>query len=175
MSFGRQLEHDGICKDGFVGMLDGDVKKTEVLPVLQVGLGEQVFDVEIDGGAIYRDEPAGQVLDAKLVKETRMKKLVLFKVNGAWVKEAMDEARWQTGRPPTSAWWVDVNMGEVVGPMSDRAVSRSKYGSLETRPCLLPCRLSWSVIQSLKGGQILGQAALAKYLSVDRVDLQFAA
>ena len=33
VGFRRQLQHDGICKDGFVGMLNSGLEKTEVQPL----------------------------------------------------------------------------------------------------------------------------------------------
>ena len=60
---------DGVCKDGFVGMLDKDIENTEVLPVMHMDFGEQVFDIEMDGDVVYRDDLTGQVLDPRLVGE----------------------------------------------------------------------------------------------------------
>ena len=48
VGFRRQLKADGICKDGFVGMLEAGQEKTEVmptLPLLHVGRGDQIIDV----------------------------------------------------------------------------------------------------------------------------------
>ena len=71
VGFRRQLTADGVCKDGFVGMLDAGQEKTEVLPsivpLLHVGLGGQTLDVEVDGSPIYRDDLTGQIPDPKLV------------------------------------------------------------------------------------------------------------
>ena len=65
------MKADGIRKGGFVGMLEAGQEKTEVmstLPFLHVGLGDQILDVEVDGGVIYRDDLTGQILDSKLVR-----------------------------------------------------------------------------------------------------------
>ena len=67
VGFRRQLKADGICKDGFVGMLEAE----PIVPLLHVGLGDHILDVEIDGGAVYRDDLTGQVLDPKLVRAAR--------------------------------------------------------------------------------------------------------
>ena len=71
VGFRRQLKADGICKEGFVGMLAAGKEKTEALPtlpLLHVGLGGQIRDVEVNGGVIYRDDLAGQILYSKLVR-----------------------------------------------------------------------------------------------------------
>ena len=41
------MKADGICKDGLVGMLEAEPS----VPLLHVGLGDHILDVEIDGGA----------------------------------------------------------------------------------------------------------------------------
>ena len=56
VGFRRQLKADGICKDGFVGMLEAE----PIVPLLHVALGDHILDVEIDGGVIYRDDLTGQ-------------------------------------------------------------------------------------------------------------------
>ena len=63
----RQLKHDGICRDGYVCMLEAGQEKTEV-PCYRVGYASQVFEVEIDGSPMYRDDLTGQPLDPKLVR-----------------------------------------------------------------------------------------------------------
>ena len=85
VGFKRQLQCDGICKDGFVGLLDARMEKTEVLPLLHVDLGSQLYEIEADNGPVYRDDLTGQVLDSKLVAEARKKELDFF------------EAKWGLG------------------------------------------------------------------------------
>ena len=74
----RRLKADGVCTDGFIGMLEAGQEQTEVmptLPLLRVGLGDQILDVEVDGGVIYRDDLTGQILDSKVVRLARQKEL----------------------------------------------------------------------------------------------------
>ena len=74
VGFRRQLKADGICKDGYVGMLEASQENSEVvspLPLLHVGCGDHLLDVEIDGGVIYCDDLTGQILNSKLVREAR--------------------------------------------------------------------------------------------------------
>ena len=60
VGFRRQLQRDGNCRDGFVGMLNSDMQKCEVLPVLQIGFRDQVFDVDVHSDkVVYRDDLAG--------------------------------------------------------------------------------------------------------------------
>ena len=49
VGFRRQLKSDGICKDGYVGMLEAGQENTEVshLPLLHIGVGDQLLDVEV--------------------------------------------------------------------------------------------------------------------------------
>ena len=71
VDFRRQLKAGAVCGDGFVGMLEAGQEKTEVMPILPlllVGLGDHILDVEVDGGVIYRDDLTGQILDPKLVR-----------------------------------------------------------------------------------------------------------
>ena len=57
VGFRRQLQANGVCKDGSVGMLDAGQEKTEfvpsVVPLLLVGLGDHILDVEADGSPVY--------------------------------------------------------------------------------------------------------------------------
>ena len=71
---------DGICRDGVVGMLEAGQEKTEVMPILHVGLGDHTLDVGVDGGVIYREDPTGQILDPKLVGVDRQKELEFIRV-----------------------------------------------------------------------------------------------
>ena len=62
-------------------MLEAGQEKTEVMPILpllHVGLGDHILDVEVDGGVIYRDDLTGQILDPKLVRLARQKELDFF-------------------------------------------------------------------------------------------------
>ena len=59
-------------------MLEAGQENSEVvspLPLLHVGIGDHLLDVEIDGGVIYRDDLIGQILDPNLVREARQKEL----------------------------------------------------------------------------------------------------
>ena len=48
VGFRRQLKRNGICKDGFVGMLESKMEKTEVQPILHIGFNDHVFAVAGD-------------------------------------------------------------------------------------------------------------------------------
>ena len=74
IGFRRQLRSDCTCKDGSVGMLEAGQENSEVvssLPLLHVGTGDNLLDVESDGGVIYRDGLTGQILDLKPMREAR--------------------------------------------------------------------------------------------------------
>ena len=65
----KQLKADGLCGDGYVGLLEAGQEKTED-PCYHVGYASQVFEVEIDGTSIYRDDLSGRPLDPKFVRAT---------------------------------------------------------------------------------------------------------
>ena len=74
VGFRRQLNADGICRDGMVGILGAGQERTKVMPILpllHVGLGDRILDVEVDGGVIYRYDLTRQILDPKLVRVAR--------------------------------------------------------------------------------------------------------
>ena len=102
--FGRQLKHDGICRDGYVGMLEAGQEKTEA-PCYHVGYAGQVFEIDIDGTPIYRDDLAGQPLDPKLVQAARQKELDFLQAKKVWQKRVFEEARRRTGKPPITVRW----------------------------------------------------------------------
>ena len=123
VGFRRQLQCDGVCKDGFIGMLDGRMENMETLPMLHIG--DQVYKIAVDNGPIYRDDLTGQVLDPKLVAEARKKELELFEAKELWVRRSVEEARRRTGKPPVSVRWVDVNRGDGLNPnIRSRLVAR---------------------------------------------------
>ena len=53
------------------GMLDAKLEKTEVPPIRHWRMADQIFDVEVDGGKVYRDDLTGQALDPRLVRQAR--------------------------------------------------------------------------------------------------------
>ena len=125
VGFRRQLKRDGICKDGYVGMLEAGQERAEVLPTYHIAVGEHVLEIQIDGGPIYRDDLTGQVLDSVLVAAARKKELDFFEAKGVWLKKPIAEARRRTGKPPVTVRWVDVNKGDDVNPnIRSRLVAR---------------------------------------------------
>ena len=98
-----------------VAMLEASQENSEVvspLPLLHVGIGDHLLDVEIDGGVIYRDDLTGQILNSKLVREARQKELDFFSAKNVWSLRAFEESRRRTGKPPVTVRWVDVNQGD---------------------------------------------------------------
>ena len=75
VGFRRQQQFNGVYEDSFVGMLDSEIEKAEVLPVLHLGMADQIFDIDIDGKKVYHDDLTGQALDPRLVREARQKEL----------------------------------------------------------------------------------------------------
>ena len=61
----------------------------------------------------FRDDLTGQLLKDTLVEEARSKEL---HSKGVWMKVPKSSARAQTGRPPISVRWVDVNKGDDMVP-----------------------------------------------------------
>ena len=88
VGFRRQLQADGVCKDGFVGMLEAGHENTEVVPsvepLLHVGLGDHILFVEVDRSPVYRDDLTGQIIDRKLVHAARQKGLDFFNSKSEW-------------------------------------------------------------------------------------------
>ena len=160
VGFRRQLKHDGICRDGYVGMLEAGQEKTEV-PCYHVGYAGQVFEIEIDGSPIYRDDLTGQPLDPKLVREARQKELDFFEAKKVWQKRAFEEARRRTGKPPITVRWVDVNKGDDVNPnIRSRLVARQiRQPGEEAIFAPTPPLESLRTILSLAATDITGRAS----------------
>ena len=125
VGFRNQLKVDGVCRDGFIGLLEAGQEKGDVLPCFNLSIGEDVYEVEIDGGPIYHDDLTGQILDSKLVREARQKELDFFEAKNVWLRRPFEEARRRTGKPPITVRWVDVNKGDDVNPnVRSRLVAR---------------------------------------------------
>ena len=95
-------------------MLEAAQEKTEVLPCMHIGYGDEILGVKVDGEPVYRDDLTGQVLDPKLVREARKKELDFFEAKNVWKIRAFEEARKRTGKPPITVRWVDVNKGDDI-------------------------------------------------------------
>ena len=78
VGFRNQLKHDGKCKDGFIGMLDSNLEGTDAaaqFPLYSIQHAGEVYNVQIDGDTVYRDDLTGQMLDPILVRAARQKEL----------------------------------------------------------------------------------------------------
>ena len=102
-----QLRADGLLKAGCYGVQaqddDLDVEK-------HMRGSEQGYSGE------FKDDISGQVLKNPLVKQARATELEFFRSKKVWVKVPKAQARSQSGRPPISVRWVDVNKGDEINP-----------------------------------------------------------
>ena len=77
VGFRKQLQRDGTCKDGFIGMLDARMENEEaasVLPCLLFsGKHGQVPKVQVGNEEVFRDDLTGQALNPDLVRAARAK------------------------------------------------------------------------------------------------------
>ena len=72
--FRRQMEADGRCKPGCVGMIATEVETEDVIPMLHIGMTEsQAQRIQASGEEIFRDDMTGQLLSPELVMAAREK------------------------------------------------------------------------------------------------------
>ena len=64
----------------------------------------------------YIDDLTKQPLDSMMVRAARRTELDFFKSKDVWEIASEQEARRNTGRPPISVRWVDVNKGDDITP-----------------------------------------------------------
>ena len=102
VGFRNQLRNDGVCRDGFVGMLEGSMEREDVPAVLPFfnltnGKGASI-KVQIEGGQTFKDNLTGKLLDHTLVGLARQKELEYFE--GAQRPYGSDDgnARRRSGR-----------------------------------------------------------------------------
>ena len=129
VGFRNQLRIDGICKDGFVGMLEGSMEREDVpavLPCFNLTNGKGVsIKAQIEGGQIFKDDLTGQPLDPTLVGAARKKELEDFDGKDVWELRPISECRRTTGKAPVTVRWVDVNKGDDLNPnVRSRLVAR---------------------------------------------------
>ena len=95
-----QMRVDNLLKEGCYGVQvpDDDAEIAALLTGPDQGFSGK-----------YRDDLSGQVLKDSLVEEARAKELLYFHSTGVWLKVPKASARAQTGRPPFTVRWVDVN------------------------------------------------------------------
>ena len=73
MGFRKQLNWDGLCRDGFVGMISnawGDHGMLHGGPRELVCSSGAVLNMDIAGEQVYFDDLTGQPLNAALVRDT---------------------------------------------------------------------------------------------------------
>ena len=127
--FRNQLRKDGVCKDGFVGMLESRMEGEEV-PVaspcfLLTNDKGSILKVQIESDKVFRDDLTGQLLDPELVRAARKKELEYFDGEDVWVLRPIDECRRVTGKAPVTVRCVDVNKGDDLNPnVRSRLVAR---------------------------------------------------
>ena len=72
VGFRNQLRKDGVCKDGFVGMLESGMEGKEVPAVLPCFLltndKGSILKVQIEIDKVFRDDLTGQLLDPELLR-----------------------------------------------------------------------------------------------------------
>jgi hypothetical protein len=125
VGFRRQLQKDGICKDGFIGMMEKDHEPQQLSILSFTNNHGEVLNVQNDNGEIYKDDLTGQLLDPVLVRAARAKELEYFESKGVWRLRPAEEARQRTGKPPVTVRWVDVNKGDDINPnVRSRLVAR---------------------------------------------------
>ena len=63
VGFRKQLQKDGLCRDGFVGMLEKTEDIPSVLPILMFSnKNGEVLKVQVEGDQIFKDDLSGQLL-----------------------------------------------------------------------------------------------------------------
>ena len=102
-----QMRVDNLLKEGCYGVQvpDDDAEIAALLTGPDQGFSGK-----------YRDDLSGQVLKDSLVEEARTTELLYFHSKGVWLKVPKSSARAQTGRPPVTVRWVDVNKGDEQNP-----------------------------------------------------------
>ena len=127
VGFRKQLQKDGNCQDGFIGILEAGLgrgeRETELYELR--GNDGEIMNVHIENSAIFKDDLTGQLLDPELVRAARAKELEYFEGKKVWELRTINECRRLTGKPPVTVRWVDVNKGDDVNPnVRSRLVAR---------------------------------------------------
>jgi hypothetical protein len=116
-----------------------------------------------------------------MVREARATELAFFHSKRVWMKVPQGEARRQTGRPPISVRWVDVNKGDDMVPnYRSRLVARqlkardtSRQSSFAPAPPLEAVRTVLSMAMSRVGKHVLDWNPLsATRTRISRVDIK---
>ena len=125
VGFRNQLKKDGMCQEGYVGMLERE-ETPELLSCFNLtSASGHVLKVQIENEQTFRDDLTGQALDPSLVKAARAKELEYFDGKEVWELRPINECRRITGKPPVTVRWVDVNKGDDLNPnMRSRLVAR---------------------------------------------------
>ena len=126
VGFRKQLQNNGICRDGFVGMLEKTEDVPPVLPLLVFSnKKDEVLKVQVEGDQVFRDDLTGQLLNPELVKLSRSKEMEYFDGKDVLELRSIEECRRHTGKPPVTVRWVDVNKGDDANPnIRSRLVAR---------------------------------------------------
>ena len=88
VGFRNQLRADGVCRDGFVSMLQAGQEREEI-PARAccynlTSSSGHVLKVQVDNDKTFRDDLTGQLLVPALVAEARKKELQYFEGKEMW-------------------------------------------------------------------------------------------
>ena len=93
VGFRKQLQKDGNCQDGFIGILEAGLgrgeRETELYELR--GHDGEIMNVHIENSTIFKDDLTGQLLDPELVRAARAKELEYFEGKKVW--ELRDDQR----------------------------------------------------------------------------------
>jgi len=124
IAFNAAIYPRGLCKAMLRGTaeqlrLDGHIKNWcfGIQPLDDDAEGEVSGQGPKQGySGKYKDATTGQILKDDLVSIARIKELTYFHSKGVWIKVPKAESRANTGRPPITVRWVDVNKGDDIAP-----------------------------------------------------------
>ena len=113
VGFRKQLHKDGLCRGGFVGMMEKTEDIPLVLPlrILSKKSGE-ALKVQVEGDQIFKEDLTKQILSPELVRAAGAKELEYFDGKDVWELRPIEECRRHAGKPPVTVRWVDVNKGD---------------------------------------------------------------
>ena len=116
LGIASQLRVDNMAKDGCFGVqVPDDDRDVE----MSIRGPESCYSGRI------KDDLTGQTLHDDRVAVARATELKFFDTKGVWKKVPRADARSQTGKPPISVRWVDVNKGDDVNELyRSRLVAR---------------------------------------------------
>merc|ERR1711989_21862 len=109
----RNMEEGGGAKAKELVEESAKRRRAEEAPGEGMDVDEVVLEEQYD---VFYDDMSGETLKPELVRKARQEEMRTFRELGVYEKVPLQQCYDETGKPPISVRWVDINKGDLERP-----------------------------------------------------------